>query len=150
MSRRTSVSLHDIVFSDFQANQYYNSRKTRNEIHSDESEAMRVKGPSSIKKINLADLPVAIECDPVALADYLLLKEEEEIDDIEDFCPNLPNASMLQISDSKATTTSPSMPVPKTAKPSASKISDDRKQSALVEHERIRQALKECGFLLEF
>jgi len=105
---------------------------------------------SDMKKITLPDLPVDIECDPVALADFLLLKEEEECCDIDDFSPNLPSATLLQRSDAKATSTSPSAPVPKLAKQATSKISAERKQSALMEHERIRQALSDCGFLLEF
>jgi len=143
--------LHEIVFSDKQANKYYKSQKGLNdisEIRPAEVEAKRVPGPSDIKIITLADLPVAIECDTLALADYLLLKEEE-YDDIEDLTPNLPNATLL--SDAKTTSLGPSAPAIKQRKQSVSHtFSASRKKSALDEHERIRQALSECGFLLEF
>jgi len=150
MSRRNSVSVKDIVFSDLRANKYYNSQKSLDEDPPAKSEAKGVAGLTDMRRITLPDLPVDIECDPVALADFLLLKEEEECCDIDDFSPNLPSATLLQRSDAKATSTSPSAPVPKLAKQATSKISAERKQSALVEHERIRQALNDCGFLLEF
>jgi len=150
MARRSSVSLHDIVFADPGAQNYYKSQKSLDdisEIRPAEVEAKRVPGPSNIKRIALTDLPIDIDCDPLALADYLLLREEE-CDDMNEFAPT-PKTSLL--SDTKTTSLNASTSAVKQRKQSiVHTFSAQRKKSAMDEHERIRQALDACGFLLEF
>jgi len=204
MAQRNSVSLHDIVFADLTAQNYYKSQKSLgdtsvisdiSDIYSAEKDAAskekaraalnrwpapapapastrgrspspakrtsrsssgsegksrsrdRVPGPSRVKRIALTDTPFDIDCDPLALADYLLLIEEES-NDINELAPTLPNASLLSDTNTTSLNGSTTAVVQK-QQSVVSTLSAQRKQSAIDEHERIRQTLNACGFLLE-
>ena len=137
MARRKSISLHDLIASDHKAQVYYKRLKVGDDV-----EELRPPAPSlnEVITISLPDgKPISIECDPMLMAEYLVIKEAEEEDDGQ--CA----ASKHEVHAPHSIASST-----KDRKRSVSFLQDrNRKKSAADEHERIRLALRECGIILE-
>lgn len=140
MARRKSISLHDIIASDHRAQVYYKRLKVGEDI-----EELRPPTPSfnEVITISLPDGKLKlIECDPMLVAEYLVIKEEEE--------------EQEKLGDEHAIykhEVNPTHPIASSSKDRKRSISflqdRNRKKSAADEHERIRLALQECGIILE-
>jgi hypothetical protein len=142
MNRRNSVSLHDIVLIDPKSKEYYERLKSKSGAMAHRDPAVPLPEMRETLTISIPNgKTVSIECDPLLLAEFLVLQEDENSEkDCGEKVSFLSSSSSTTHHDDKMES-SVSAAIAKTAK--------DRKKSAIDEHQRIREALELCGVLLE-
>ncbi len=142
MNRRNSIRLHDIVLIDPKSKEYYERLKSKTGATALRDPDVPVPELREILNIPMANgKTVSLECDPLLLAEFLVLQEDEIS---EKDC----GEKVSFLSSSSSTTYGDDKMVSSTFAAS-SKSAKDRKKSAIDEHQRIREALELCGVLLE-
>jgi hypothetical protein len=142
MNRRNSIRLHDIVLTDPKSKDHYDRLKSK-------SGAAALRDPDfpilESRETLTFPMPngktVSLECDPLLLAEFLVLQEDENSEkDCGEKVSFLSSSTSTMHGDDK-------MVSPASA--ASAKCAKDRKKSAIDEHQRIREALELCGVLLE-
>ena len=140
--RRESVRLQDIVLSTPSAKNHYLGLRGTDDVASLPSvqESMTIKLPNGE--------PLTIDCDPLLIAEFLHMQEkggasdDDDDDDEEKDDYEVENPASMNSGEIRRTST-----VPFRQEGSMRKMS--RKRSAMDEHDRIKRALEDSGFLLE-
>ncbi len=146
MSRRRSITLHDIVRMNPVAKEHYNqirdhSKGNRGQILDSVGEDQ----PSTATFVHPEEADVTIEYDPLLLAESLILLEEddeneeskeERKEDFKDDEPLLPEAVPMSARKAQISGTPKIISIKEVSK---------RKKSAIDEHERVVDALLKMG-----